>query len=320
MKYLLREGLLWTQMEMRVGHVRVADCDHCHKGVEVMRAILTLLLLVPSLAYALSPTAGTSITLYGGENLSVTGAATLRGLLIAMPTSLYPHLAVITVDGAPIPAERMIETCDQNQYMGPCRTNIYSGGEHVMEDPFPVDAPRHVAASSFYSVAAHELGHQVSYWARFHRQGNVATGWDFNLTRESGCEQRNYLRSMLPSCYFYDNSQEFTASLINQWATCSECTLALALKRGDDVIVHPLNQIVFLLWLFGSRPAGPAGQLLGGSVLSYRVSESLPVVTPWTVRPWRCGGDVTIVGPTFALTLTLDNGCRVTAVGEREGI
>ena len=279
-----------------------------------MIALLLLIVvwLSPSPAHALSPTAGTPIQLYGGEALSLTGAATLRGLLLAMPTALYPHLEAITVDNTPAPPTGTI--CE-GLFAGPCRINIWSSGEAVLfEDPFPSDAPIHAVATGLYPVIAHELGHWVSLSARIHRRD-----WEKALVAEAGCEPSHYLRSMFGQCFFSGFPQEFGASMVNQWATCSECTLRLGLAQWDAGIPHPLDQVVYLLWLFGSRPAGDT-EHLAGSVLTYRANGNLPVVTPWTVRPWRCGGDVTVTGPAFALTLTLDESCRVTAVGAREGL
>lgn len=272
---------------------------------------ILLLLLFPAPAYAISPTVGTGITLYGGERLTSTGADTLRGLLMAMPVSLYPHLEAITVDSTPATPTGV--SCE-HLFPGPCLINIWSDNETVREDPFPSDAPVRTSSSVYYATVAHELGHWVSLNARLHRGG-----WEFNLVNEAGCDANNYLRSMFARCFFRDYPQEFTASMVNQWATCSECTLRLALARWDAGITHPLNQAVYLMWLFGALPSGDVDGL-AGHVLTYRERDGQPVVTIWTVRPWRCGGDVTIAGPTLALTLTLDPACRVTAIGAREGL
>jgi hypothetical protein len=281
-----------------------------------MRAgLLTLLcVLLPVSAVALSPTAGTGITLYGGERLTPTGAATLRELLTALPITLYPHLEAITVDEVMAPDTD--DLCDIAPWRGPCQIHLWSDGERVTADSFPSDAPERVSASQFYTVAAHELGHAISFWAWFHR-GSV--WWEDRLIDEAGCEPSHYLRSMLPRCYFSDFPQELFASAMNQWLTCSECTLSLALARWDRGIPHPLNQLVALLWLFGA-PLPSDAWWQAGTVLAYRAVDRMPMVELWTVRPWACGGDITVTGPTFALTLTTDAECRVVSVGAREGL
>jgi hypothetical protein len=283
--------------------------------MRIRAGLLTLLcVLLPVSTVALSPTAGTGITLYGGERLTPTGAATLRELLTALPITLYPHLEAITIDDATAPSTET--PCDVSPWRGPCQIHIWSDGESIMEDSFPVDAPERVSASQFYTVAAHELGHAMSFWAWFHRSG---TWWEKRLIEEAGCEPSHYLRSMFSQCFFRDYPQELFASMMNQWAVCSECTLSLALARWDRGIPHPLNQLIALLWLFGSITPSDT-RWRAGTVLAYRAVDRMPMVELWTVRPWACGTTVTVTGPTFALILTTDAECRVVSVGTREGL
>jgi hypothetical protein len=278
----------------------------------IRAGLLTLLcVLLPVSAVALSPTAGTGITLYGGERLTPTGAATLRELLTALPITLYPHLEAITIDDATAPPTG---TSCEGVYPGPCRINIWSGNEAEWEDPFPPDAPMRKIVSGFAVVLAHELGHNIAGWAKDHR-----SDWETALLTEAGCEPSHYLRSMFSRCFFRDYPQEFGASMVNQWAACSECTLSLALARWDRGIAHPLNQVVYLVWLFGTPLPSDASWRVG-TVLAYRAVDRMPMVELWTVRPWACGTTVTVTGPTFALILTTDAECRVVSVGTREGL
>jgi len=267
-------------------------------------------LLVPAPLWALTTSAGTGIVIAGEDRLTESGRRTLRALLTQMPPALYPLLEVITVDNAPVAPSG---SC-AGLFVGPCRINIWSE-EGRYEDPFPTDAPEHAAASVFYSVIAHELGHMVSLWARVHRGG-----WEFDLVAEAGCEPRHYLRSMFRPCFFRDAPQEFTASLINQWLTCSTCTIRLALSRWDRGIRQPMDQVVYLLWLFGGTPAEGPDRSPVGQTLAYEYTPGGPRVTMVSARPWACNGVVEIAGPTFALRVTLDDVCRVTDVLSREGL
>ena len=277
-----------------------------------MRKRIATMCILLGLLGPLSAQAG--IVIAGEERLSPAGKSTLDWLLTNLPASLYPHLRLITVEGAAIPSNLSGETCDVPSYPGPCRINILSSPqvEQAIEDPFPSDAPVHQSTSVFYAVAAHELGHSVSAWAYWDRGGNW---WQKRLVAEAGCEPMNYLRSMIPRCYFHDNPQEWTASMVNQWAACSECVFRLAVARWDRGIPHPLNQAIYLSWLFGSTPSG--GPEVAGQVLAYRQEAARSVVTLFTVRPWQCGGPVIITGETFLLGVILDSECRVIAVTDR---
>ena len=263
----------------------------------------------PTIAWA-------GIIIAGEERLSPTGKSTLNWLLANLPASLYPHLQVITVEGAAIPANLTGETCNVPPYPGPCRINILSSPqvEQAIEDPFPSDAPIHQYTSVFYQVAAHELGHSVSAWAYWERGGDW---WQKRLVAEAGCEPINYLRSMISRCYFRDNPQEFVASMINQWAACSECVFRLAVARWDRGIPHPLNQAIYLSWLFGSVPSGSSD--LAGTILGYHYSGG-PDLLLLTASPWRCGADVVIVGMSWSLVVELNDVCGVVNVKQRNGI
>ena len=264
------------------------------------------------------PTPGAAtIVVAGSANLTSSGHDTLTWLLTNLPASLYPHLQVVLVDAAALPTD--LPGCGY-EWVGepatPCRIHIWSSGESISENPFPVDAPQQISTSSFYAVAAHELGHNVDAWAYRARDG---AAWKDRLVADAGCEPMQYLRSMLPSCYFRDAPQELVASIFNQWMACSECVFALALSRWDAGYDEPINQAIYLLWLMGSQPAGRhAG--VAGTVLGYRVVDGLSTVTMLTVRPWRCSGDMEIAGSGWSLAVTLDADCRVTAIGDRHGL
>jgi hypothetical protein len=275
--------------------------------------------LAPSLVLAIGVSAGTEITVVGEERLTSSAKQTLRAILTQIPPAFYPHLQAITVDSAPLPPAIAASRCDLGGYPGPCRINILSGYAGQQENPFPPDAPVQVESSTYYAIAAHEIGHNVALYADTTRG---ALWWRDQLVSEAGCDPEQYLRSMFPSCFFRDAPQELAASMINQWLTCSTCTIGLALSRWDRGVRHPMDQIVYLLWLFGGQPAqGPAWPPAGMTLFyGYDQALRLPSVTTISVRPWACNGIVEIAGPAVALTVRLDDGCRVTDVLSREGL
>ena len=260
-------------------------------------------------------------TVIGVDRLTPEAKAIVTHVLETVPSSWYPDLRFITVDGAAIPADMVGDTCYLPNgdifYSGPCRINI-TAPVGDWEYPFPSDGPQ-VAVRQLTAVVLHELGHQLQTTVPFDPVHPRRT-WHDSLIAEAGCTPQHYLRSMLPSCYFTDYKAEFLASMMNQWLTCSRCVLQLALMRWDASNSHPLNQAIFLLAMTGFRPTFPhdGGQRM---VLAFdTASDGLPMPEVWTVRPWACGGPITVTGPGFALDVTLDAECRVSAVTRQAGL
>lgn len=288
-----------------------------------MRSIIVsfgLLLLGCSPAGATEYEVIPGVTVVGWERLPAENQDRLRSILDATPRAWYPWLRAITVDGAAIPEPLASETCAPKgvyAYGGPCRFNVWAAPAGT-ENPFSPDAPEAVTVPGFTIVAIHELWHQVGHSLMVDRKGKLLP-WQSALIAEAGQDARHYLRSMFDDGFFVDYPQEFVASMGNQWATCSRCTLRLALTRRDQGIVHPLNQVVFLLALSGFRTP-MLDDNFQGTVIAFDLAGDVPVPEIWTVVPWRCGGDVQVSGPGFRLGLTLNDQCRVIAVKEREGL
>lgn len=258
------------------------------------------------------------VTVVGWERLPAENRDRLRSILDSTPRAWYSALRVITIDGAAIPEPLASETCARFPGYGPCKINLFAGGTWL-EYPFPSDAPdAWIATTSFVQVVIHELAHQTDVKMWYGRYGTLAA-WRAQLLKEAGCEPLHYLRSQLPRCYFTDYPQEFLASIFNQWGTCSRCVVRLALSRWDRGIRYPLDQVIWMLAVTGFR-----ADLLDdgnvGTVMAYDLAGGLPMPELWSVSPWACGGPGTISGPGFALTLTTDASCHVTAVTERTGL
>lgn len=285
-----------------------------------MSFLIVLFLFWPISAAATTQEIIPGLVVVGWERLSLDHQATLRHILHSTPRAWYPNLRLITVDGAAIPPALATETCEHFEtYGGPCKINIFSGGEWL-EDGFPPDAPDRAVTSGFTTVVIHELAHQwdVALW--FDRWGALGP-WKDRLIAEAGCEPIHYLRSMLPRCYFRDAPQELVASMANQWWICSRCVLALALKRWGDGIVHPLNQAIFLVAASGLRtPNIDDKKQAVGIAHDTTPPDSIPRAEIWTISPWRCETENTISGPGFRLVIQTDAQCRVTAVKERVGL
>lgn len=283
-----------------------------------MILLVLLLLLWPVSVGAVDREVLPGLTVAGWDRLTQPYQRQLLAILEAVPRAWYPRLRVITVDNAPIPEPLASETCRYfESYGGPCKINIFSSGAWT-EDAFPSDAPERVSISVFTTVVLHELAHQLDVVAWRDRNGWLGP-WRSQIIAEAGCEPTHYLRSMLPACYFRENPQEFVASIFNQWGTCSRCALRLALARWDRGIVHPLNSLIYYVAVTGFRTAlvDDDGR---GMVVAFDTVGGVPMPEWWTVSPWRCGGTGTLAGPGWAVVLTTDAQCRVTAVGEREGV
>ena len=272
--------------------------------------IILFLLLWPVSVGATTQEVIPGLVVVGWDRLSPTNQATLQHLMEQRPRAWYPWLRVITIDGAEIPQPWAAETCRPRGvwfYNGPCRFNVWSNPQGT-ENPFPADGPKR-EITSFESALHHELGHQIGAGVYMADRLGALLPWQTGLISEAGCEPMNYLRSMLPRCHFRDYPQEFMASMLQQWWTCSWCVLQLAKTRWATGNPHPMNQLVFILALFGSGTS-----LLDddghGTILAYDGGE----IEIWDAQPWRCGGQGTIRGPGVAITITTNAQCRVTEV------
>lgn len=266
--------------------------------------------------------------------------ATLRVFLTQVPVGLYPHLQFITVGDYPLLQERAHD-CPVIEGHGQIGCGINTFPESALdqsERPFPDDAPdAGLTVDLFYGATGHELGHQISQFVghRWHGEPGPAadspdypvdrgySDWQWRLIQEAGCESTNYLRSMFPPCFFRDAPQEFLASISNQWFTCSECVLRLALARWDRGIPHPLNQAVMMLAAMSSK-AGTTWlptPIRRGVIHAYRyLGPGRAQQELWQTTAWGCNMESTLIGPTFTLTLDLDPQCRVRAVVAQEGL
>jgi hypothetical protein len=310
------------------------------------RVSLALTLILTLLALPLPSWAGTSwerdfgIQVFG-EPLTPPAAATLRFFLTQMPRDLYPWLRFITVNNFPLLAQLALE-CPEVEgtatHIG-CGINTFPvSALGQFEKPFPPDAPdADFVVNQLYGATGHELTHLISQsWGhRWHGESGPPldspdypvdrgySAWTLGLIQEAGCNPQNYLRSMLPSCFFRDNPQEKLASDGNQWLACSKCVLRLGLQRWDAGIPHPLNQAVMALAVWSSKGGSsylPTKQT-AGVVHAYRyISPGVAEHELWTVFPWRCPGPVQVTGQAFSLGLELDPDCRVLAVTHREGV
>ncbi|MDX1583018.1 MAG: hypothetical protein R3338_05385, partial [Thermoanaerobaculia bacterium] len=109
-------------------------------------------------------------------------------------------------------------------------------------NPFPDDvSPKQ--GDLFLSVLAHELNHIVDAYAVYLNPELRAR--EAELIAEAGCDPLNYLRSILPECFFRDAPQEFFASIANIWFVDTVRTFDLAVVRFDQGRPSPLDQALF---------------------------------------------------------------------------
>lgn len=176
-------------------------------------------------------------------------------------------------------------------------------------DPQAMSQINCASGVNLYPVCAHELGHQIDVSSSIYQHA-----WAKALIDEAGRDSDHYLRSMFPAGFFVDNPQEFLASMLGEWLMDSQPMLARALDAWQTGNPHPLNQAILLMATMGMRLHDRMSN--GALVLAYR--GTIPEF--WWVEPWRCGGPVTISDPTFRVTMTTDERCRVVSVGDGEGL
>ncbi|MBI2882862.1 MAG: hypothetical protein HYY11_02980 [Candidatus Methylomirabilis oxyfera] len=224
-------------------------------------------------------------------------------LVTTVPRPLWASLEQITLDGQGFdPA-------------APSAINCVSGADGWTEDPFPADLPGpHIRPTGFWSICSHELTHHLPVTAARHRPW--LNEWATRLIAEAGCEPAHYLRSGAPPCFFRDAPQEFVASMGNQWLADSAGVWRLAAARWAQGNPHPANQAALMTAWFGATPPGSSTEW--ATVAAFRWTPDGVRLTPWQVSPWRCGGDVRLVGEDVLVRLTLDTGCRVTALAVDE--
>jgi len=112
----------------------------------------------------------------------------------------------------------------------------------VRENEFPEDVKPY-ETDVFSIVVVHEVNHVVD--AYYISRNATLSERKNELIKRAGCSHMNYLRSMLPDCFFVQYPQEFFASIANQWFANTTHTLKLALVRFDKGYREPLNQFLF---------------------------------------------------------------------------
>jgi len=155
-----------------------------------------------------------------------------------LPTEIH-DLRYITVD-------KMLEDIEKHPVSLEVNTpavNIFDNRVGLIsENGFPDDVPPFY--SDLFSLAlAHEVNHRVH--STFSRTSQSLKNRRNELIKAAGSNQMNYLRSTLAAGFFITNSQEFFASISNQWFANTERTLELALIRWNNGYKDPINQFLF---------------------------------------------------------------------------
>ncbi len=119
--------------------------------------------------------------------------------------------------------------------------NTFSTIGGYKENAFPPDWQAY-KGDGFTTVVVHELAHNfdpVIY------KDPLWTARRKEILTQAGQKDLNYLRSQVCAEYFQKNTQEFIASIANQWFLNSYHTLNLALDRFDRGHKEPINQVMF---------------------------------------------------------------------------
>jgi len=247
------------------------------------------------------------ITVVNQERLGSNTEA-LREILVAIPSAIYEWLECISVQGPPF--------CSSPEVNLP-GVNIFADGNQTFDDPWPPGFQGKLQ-NQWAAVVTHEIGHGIERTLVLLRGlGN----WQTELIQEAGCEPLNYLRGHIAGpCFFQNTSQEFFASLMNQWFASGRDMLRLAVERFKAGTPHPLNQALYVMRAF-SVALGTEADL--GAIWAYEHLNGLPQVEVWQVSPWgpgNCDGPVQITGPGFGLGLLLDSNCRAVALLHANGL
>jgi hypothetical protein len=112
----------------------------------------------------------------------------------------------------------------------------------IGENEFPEDVKPY-ETDVFSIVVAHEVNHVID--AYYVSRNAILSERKNELIKRAGYNHMNYLRSMLPDGFFVQYSQEFFASIANEWFANTTHTLKLALERFDKGYKEPLNQFIF---------------------------------------------------------------------------
>ena len=130
------------------------------------------------------------------------------------------------------------------------------------ENPFPPDG-KNVPCDLFGTVVAHEDYHAVNaIYIEAHPELSTRQN---RLIQQAGRDSSNYLRGGGPG-FFYENPQEFLASLSNQWFCSSVDMVQLGVDRFVRGNPHGINQALFFAeivsvgtnqtWLYTNNPQG----------------------------------------------------------------
>ena len=130
------------------------------------------------------------------------------------------------------------------------------------ENPFPSDGANY-PCDLFGTVVAHEDTHVI--FANYVSSNMALLGRHNLLIQQAGTDPANYLRGGSPG-FFYNNPQEFLASIANQWFCSSADTVHLGIDRFLRGNPHGINQALFFAevmslgssstWLYTNTPQG----------------------------------------------------------------
>jgi PKD repeat protein len=171
------------------------------------------------------------------------------------------------------------------------------------ENQFPDDISPGIS-EIFCSALAHEFNHRV--YSNYIENDPVKNGRMNALIDAAGTNHMNYLRSMVPDGVFYNNRQEFFASLANQWFCNSSHVLDLGVSRFRNGYDDPINQFIFVADMYSTG---------SDHTLFYTSDRSGTIVmTPIPVyRDVRGHINKMVVGSTV-YTFTLDTGGNVLSI------
>ena len=189
-----------------------------------------------------------SVLLLDGSRLDETQKSVISDYLSKVPTALHNLRSISVVDylgTLPIPTPGI------NLWGLEGGVNIFGFpvGEWS-ENGFPDDvAPKY--SDVFTLVLAHEVNHVID--AFFYDHNRSLRERKDALVARAGADHMNYLRSMFDDGFFFENPQEFFASIANQWFSDSALTLELALARFDVGYREPLNQFLFFADVYSRK-------------------------------------------------------------------
>jgi YD repeat-containing protein len=160
------------------------------------------------------------------------------------------------------------------------------------ENSFPSDVSPGVV-DGFSIVVAHEVNHVVDVYSVY---GSPALNTRRQqLIQQAGVDPANYLRGGQTG-FFYNNPQEFFASIANQWFTDSAKTIELGIRRFEAGRLEPINQALFFAEVYS----------LGGASAFFYTTDVAGNITRTAVPLTRdAAGHITtlrIVSQTYVFT------------------